>query len=142
MKSWNSSFSGVLLAMARSTQALPNTLRRRAMPFSCRSRSSMNASWCRLTGRLSQKFRYRVSIDRRLLDIGNMRGVEHGQRGTGNPRMDEFGGHDRRGYVLRPGDDQGWDGDLRQQLAVVHVADGFAGGDIAVDRGGGEHRFH
>ena len=34
MKSWNSSVNGFLLALARSTQALPSTLRRCAMPFS------------------------------------------------------------------------------------------------------------
>jgi hypothetical protein len=39
---------------------------------------------------MCEKFQHRVGKCYRLFDIGNMRGVEHGQRGARYPAVDEL----------------------------------------------------
>src|SRR5438270_69215 len=121
MKSWNSAVNGVFCELARSTQALPSTLRRAARPRAWRSVSSIPASWSAFinggirpsvstrarfdAGRifygkpvptlpenalfLQQEAEHRVGIVVRLLDVGDVGGIDHGHGRARDAAADE-----------------------------------------------------
>ena len=53
---------------------------------------------------MRQKAHQRVGEGVRLLDVGNMRGIEDGHAGAGNPAAHEFGIRDRRRHVVTAGE--------------------------------------
>src|SRR6185312_5559986 len=116
MKSWNSSVNVLFLALARSTQALPRTLRRCAMPRSWRSRSSIGRSV------LLEEIEHGLGEGLRLLDIGDVRGVERDKSGAGNGLGDCFAGGRRSRRILRADDHQGRRPDRRIAGAEVDIA--------------------
>src|ERR1035437_9532909 len=107
MKSWNSALNGVFFALARSTQALPSTLRRLAMPRSWRSFSSIEVA-------LSlQEVDDRLGVELRLLDVRDMGGIESGELGAPDLLHDHFADGGWRRRVLLADDDQSRRGDAR-----------------------------
>src|SRR5262245_66344743 len=71
-----------------------------------------------------------------------MRGVEHGEAGTWDVVFDVFVGFGRRCRIVLAGYDERRGFDLRQQLALVHVADRFRAGEIAFERSCREYLLH
>src|SRR5262245_46673351 len=70
----------------------------------------------------------------RLLDIGDVGGLEHGERNTRDVVAQVFAGLQRGGRIVAARDDESGYVDIRQDRAMVHVAYGFAASDIALQR--------
>src|ERR1700722_67080 len=68
----------------------------------------------RRAGLVQQKSKHGIGINLRLLDVCNMRGLEHGDLGAGNVLLDEFVAFERRRRIVPAGDDQSRRGNLRQ----------------------------
>src|SRR6476469_1657440 len=85
IRSMTSALNEFLLAIDLSTQASPSTLRRCAMPSSRRCWSSI-VSLCLA---LRHEADHGVGEGVRLLDIGNMRGIEDRQAGAGDLAADQ-----------------------------------------------------
>src|SRR6185437_3468877 len=134
MRSWNSSLNGFLRALARSTQAAPSTLRRRAMPRSWRSLSSI--------GLALQEVEHGVCVSLWLLEVGDMRAVDDRKLGTLDLALDFFTRCGRRRGVVLPDDHQRRHGDARIACAEIHVADRRATRYVAFDRRRHEHPGH
>src|SRR5579872_6401767 len=105
MRSWNSSLNGFLRALARSTQAAPSTLRRRAIPRSWRSLSSIDSAL--------QEIEHDVGIGLRLLEVGDMRAVDHGELGALDLALDLFTGRGRGCRIMFADNHQRRCGDAR-----------------------------
>ena len=63
---------------------------------------------------VQKKPQHRVGVGLRLLHIGDVRGLEHGDPGARNVRADELVAFERGRRILPAGDDQRRRGDLRQ----------------------------
>ena len=88
-----------------------------------------------------QKLEHRVGIDLRLLDIGNMCGIEHGDLRARDMLTDKLVGFERRRIVFAR-DHQRRGADFRKQWPMVHVTDALAAANIAFGLGRQEHSAH
>src|SRR5690348_5633403 len=83
---------------------------------------------------LRQEPHHRIGEGVRLLDIGDVGGIENGEVGAGNLAADQFTGGDRGRHVLTAGDHQRRALDLWQQFALIQRRQRLAAGEIALDR--------
>src|SRR3954451_14187961 len=169
MRSRKSALKAFWLATDLSTHASPSTLRRCAIPSSRRCWSSMRTLLCHCEERsdeaiqflpccfwvasfrsqvtvyalpLRQKSDHRVRKGLRLLDIGDMGGVEDGHAGAWDLAADEFAGRYRRRRVVAAGNHQRRVLDIGQQGALVERAQRLAAGEITFYRRSHQHRLH
>ena len=89
-----------------------------------------------------QKLQHRIGIDLRLLDIGDLRGIEDGDLRASDVLVDKLVDLERRCRVMFARDHECGCADLCEQRAVIHVADAFAAADITLRFGGQEHLAH
>src|ERR1700726_960593 len=69
----------------------------------------------RCAGLVQQKSKHGIGINLRLLDVGDVRSLEHCDLGAGNMLLDEFVAFERRRRIVLAGDDESRRSDLRQQ---------------------------
>src|SRR5205085_11475690 len=97
------------------------------------------AALAMMVSALRQEADYRIGEGVRLLDIGNMRGVEDGQAGAGDLAADQFAARDWRCHVMPSGDHQGRAFYPGQKFALVERGERLAAGEIAFNRASQQH---